>query len=143
MNPSTNPYPVSNSKADELLKQMEELEILEDDIVEKFIKGGGKGGQKINTTSNCVWLKHKPTGIEVKCQADRSRAMNRFLARRELVKKIDNLISGEKSKAKQEQEKIKRQKRKRSKRAKEKVLETKRKTSEKKADRRKIDTKNN
>ena len=80
-----------------------------------------------------MWLKHSPTGIEVKCQETRSQVQNRFFARRELVEKYQALILGEKTKKRQAAEKIKRQKRKRSKRAKEKVLDEKKKQSQKKA----------
>ncbi|MEZ4754269.1 MAG: peptide chain release factor-like protein [Bdellovibrionota bacterium] len=117
---------------------MKLLEIREEEITEKFIKGSGKGGQKINTTSSCVQLKHLPTGIEVKCQQDRSRAMNRFLARRELCDKIEEKILGEKSKAKQQAEKIRRQKRRRSRRAKAKMLDDKKKRGEVKNKRKKV-----
>lgn len=109
----------------QLRKRMEELEIREEDIVEKFIKGSGPGGQKINKSSTCVYLHHTPSGIEIKCQRDRSQAMNRFLARRELCDQLEAAVLGERSKKIQAREKIRRQKRKRSKRAKEKVLQDK------------------
>ena len=70
---------------------MEELGIFEKDIDEKFVRSSGHGGQNVNKTSTCVYLKHVPTGIEVKCMKDRSQSINRFLARRELVKKIEGL----------------------------------------------------
>ncbi|MFW6130982.1 MAG: peptide chain release factor family protein [Candidatus Aminicenantaceae bacterium] len=115
---------------------MKKLGIYEKDIEEKFILGSGKGGQKVNKTSNCVYLKHIPTNIEVKCQKERSQAMNRFIARRILVDRIEAMIEGKKSEEKKRIEKIRRQKRKRSKRAKLKMLEEKRKHSEKKKTRR-------
>ncbi len=133
-------FPVSATKEEELIRWMEELKLYEEDIIEKFIRGSGSGGQKINTSANCVWLKHEPTGIEVKCQAARSRAHNRFTARRSLCKKLDKLISGKKSKAEQAREKIRRQKRKRSKRAKEKILKDKQAQSKKKESRKKVKT---
>ena len=95
----------------------------------------GHGGQKVNKTSTCVYLKHIPTGIEVKCQEERSQALNRYKARRILVGKIESLIKGKESEEQQRIAKIRRQKRKRSKRAKEKMLEEKRKRAEKKKDR--------
>ncbi len=125
-------FPVSPEKEAGLRRKMERLGVREQDIVEKFIQGGGKGGQKINKAANCVYLKHLPTGIEVKCQAERSQALNRFLARRILAEKIEKRILGELAEEKQRVEKIRRQKRKRSKRAKLKMLETKRKRAEKK-----------
>ncbi len=115
---------------------MEKLGINEKDIVENFIRSGGKGGQKVNKTSTCVYLKHIPTGIEVKCQAERYQVINRFIARRLLTNKIERLILKEKSAEEQRIAKIRRQKRKRSKKAKEKVLELKKKVSDKKRARR-------
>ena len=125
-------FPVRPEKQDGLRLKMARLGIREQDIVEKFIHGGGKGGQKINKASSTVYLKHLPTGIEVKCQAERSQSLNRFLARRILAEKIENKIRGEASAEQQRVEKIRRQKRKRSKRAKLKMLEAKRQQSEKK-----------
>ena len=114
------------------MARMKELGILEKDIIEKFVRASGSGGQKVNKTSSAVYLKHLPTGIEVKIQKERSQALNRFLARRILTQKIERLILGRKSQEQQRIEKIKRQKRKRSKRAKEKILEEKRLTAKKK-----------
>ena len=79
---------LSKEKADELAARMERLNIREEDLIEKFILGSGKGGQKINKTSSCVYLKHIPTGIEIKCQRDRSRTLNRYLARKDLCDRI-------------------------------------------------------
>lgn len=131
-------FPVSEAKEQELNEWMERLGIFEGEIDEKFIKGSGKGGQKINKSSSCVWIKHAPSGIEVKCQESRSLAMNRFLARRLLCQKIESLLLQKKSAASQAREKIRRQKRKRSKRAKAKMLADKKHTGEKKAGRKKI-----
>lgn len=119
-------FPVRPEKQKALLIKMTMLGIREQDIVEKFIHGGGKGGQKINKAASAVYLKHLPTGIEVKCQASRSQALNRFLARRILAEKIETRIRGAASAEQQRIEKIRRQKRKRSKRAKLKTLEAKR-----------------
>lgn len=115
---------------------MESLGIHEKDIVEKFVRSSGKGGQRLNKASTCVYLKHLPTQIEVKCQRERFQALNRFLARRILADKVEAMIKGRESEERQRIEKIRRQKRKRSKRAKEKMLEEKRKRSEKKGARR-------
>jgi protein subunit release factor B len=120
-----------------LKQRMESLGIFEKDIIEKFIRSSGKGGQHLNKSSTCVYLKHIPTGIEVKCMQERSQAINRFLARRILTDKIEELIKGRESKKQQEIEKIRRQKRKRSKRAKEKMLREKKLKSIKKFYRRK------
>lgn len=129
-------YGVSQSKAKLLKGKMRQLKIRESDIIERFIRAAGPGGQKINKTSSCVYLKHKPTKIEVKCQKERSQALNRFLARRILIEKIENLILRKKSEKQKQIEKIRRQKRKRSKRAKEKILKSKKIQAEKKKFRR-------
>lgn len=125
-------FTISPEKERTLQEKMMQLGIRDEDIIEKFIRSGGPGGQNVNKTSTCVYLKHIPTGIEVKCQSERSQALNRFLARRRLVEKIEEQILGRESEIQRRIEKIKRQKRKRSRRAKEKVLETKHIQSEKK-----------
>jgi len=121
---------------------MERLGIREEDLIEKFIRSGGKGGQNVNKVSTCVYLKHIPTSTEVKCQRERSQALNRYLARRLLSDKIENQILGKQSAAQQKIEKLRRQKRKRSKRAKEKMLEMKHRQSEKKQNRQKSNVDN-
>lgn len=125
-------FNVRIDKEEALKMKMGSLGIREIDLEEKFIHSSKKGGQKVNKTSSCVYLKHKPTGIEVKCQEERSQALNRFFARRILVNKIELLIMGRKAEAQKEIEKIRRQKRKRSRRAKEKMLKFKKIRSEKK-----------
>jgi protein subunit release factor B len=125
-------FSVSPLKEKQLLEKMELLNIREEDIEESFIRSGGKGGQHVNKTSTCVYLKHIPTGVEVKCQEERSQVLNRYRARALLVTKIDRLIKGKESEEIQRIEKIRRQKRKRSKRAKDKMLADKRVISEKK-----------
>ena len=125
-------FSVSNEKEASLKARMESLGIKESDLEEKFIRASKKGGQKVNKTSSCVYLKHKPTGIEVKCQKERSQALNRFLARRILINKIESLILGKKAAERKRIEKIRRQKRRRSRRAKEKMLRYKKIRSEKK-----------
>ena len=123
---------LSQRKEKTLHDRMERLGINESDIIERFIRSSGAGGQKVNKTSTCVYLKHIPSGIEVKCQKERSQALNRFLARRILADKIEQVQLGEKSEEAKRIAKIKRQKRKRSKRAKEKILRIKKIQSEKK-----------
>lgn len=133
-----NMFGVSPEKELALTERLNALGVRPEDLVEKFIRSGGHGGQNVNKVATCVYLKHIPTGIEVKCQRERSQALNRFHARRLLADKIENLIKGKESAEQQRIEKIRRQKRKRSKRAKEKMLANKRHQSEKKKERRSI-----
>jgi len=112
-------------KIAQLEARMERLNITSEDLLEKFICGSGKGGQKINKTASCVYLKHKPSGIEVKCQRDRSRELNRFLARRELCDRLEEIRDGKKSPRQRAREKIRRQKRRRSRRSKSRPLNKK------------------
>ena len=129
-------FPVSFEKEDQLLKRMAALGIAEADLQEWFIRGGGPGGQKTNKTSSTVCLRHKPTGIEVRCARERSQSLNRFLARRDLCDKLAAKIHGEKSKKEQEREKIRRQKRRRSRRQTAIMVDAKKKHGAKKALRR-------
>jgi protein subunit release factor B len=128
-------FGVSAKKEDALRQKMDRLGIFEKDLVEKFIRSSGHGGQNVNKTSTCVYLKHVPTQMEVKCQKERSQGLNRYHARKILTDKIEEMIRGKESEEQQRIAKIRRQKRKRSKRAKEKMLEEKRKQSQKKASR--------
>ncbi len=98
---------------------MRDLGIEEKDIEEKFIRAQGRGGQKVNKTSSCVYLIHVPTGIEVKCQKARNQAMNRYFARRLLSEKIDEFLHPGRSAKAREVEKARKQKQKRAKRARE------------------------
>ena len=123
-------FSVGRGKEEALKSKMDSLRIREADLKEKFIRSGKSGGQNVNKTSTCVYIKHKPTGLEVKCQKERSQALNRFLARRILVNKIESLILGRQSEEQKRIEKIRRQKRKRSRRAKEKTLRFKKMRSE-------------
>ncbi len=125
-------FPVSPLKEKQLREKMEVLNIREEDIQETFIRSGGRGGQHVNKTSTCVYLKHIPTGIEVKCQEERSQSLNRYRARVILANKIEQMIKGRQSEEIQRIEKLRRQKRKRSKRAKEKMLAEKKIIGEKK-----------
>src|SRR3954470_21435788 len=112
----------SKEKHEQLKERMGKLGVLDADLVERFILGSGSGGQKINKTSSCVYLKHIPSGIEIKCQQDRSRETNRYLARRELCDRLDQKIHKIKSDKQHQAEKVRRQKRRRSRRSKEKML---------------------
>lgn len=114
---------------------MEKVALREEDLEESFVRSGGAGGQNVNKVSTCVVLVHKPSGMTVKCQQERSQAMNRYRARQMLAEKLERQILGEQSETQQRIAKLKRQKRKRSKRAKDKMLEAKRQRSAVKATR--------
>jgi peptide chain release factor len=129
-------FNVNKTKQENLKHKMLSLGIREGDIEEKFILSSGKGGQNVNKVSTAVYIKHRPSGIEVKCQSQRSQALNRFLARKRLADKIEEISRGKQSEHEKKIAKIRRQKRKRSKRAKEKLLEYKKIRSKKKAFRR-------
>ena len=99
---------ISQNKWEQLRTWMETLEIAEEDLIEKFIIGSGSGGQKLHKTASTVYLQHVPTGVEIKCQQDRSREANRYYARKRLCEKIEEMKLGEASKKQQAIEKIRR-----------------------------------
>jgi peptide chain release factor len=131
-------FPVSLEKSDQLAQRMTALGVRETDIEENFVRSGGHGGQNVNKTSTCVMLLHRPTGVSVKCQETRQQGLNRFIARRLLLDKIEALKNGFVAAQRAEIEKIRRQKRKRSRRAKAKMLADKSHHAEKKAARRSV-----
>jgi peptide chain release factor len=130
--------PVSSGKENAVAQRMLELGVSESDLEETFIRSSGPGGQKVNKTSSCVHLLHIPTGLAVKCQRERSQSLNRHLARRLLLDKIERAQKGFVEEERERIEKIRRQKRKRSKRAKEKILTDKHHLAEKKVLRGKV-----
>jgi len=115
-----------------LREMMARLGVREEDIEEKFIRSQGPGGQNVNKVSTCVHLRHLPTGIEVKCQKERSQVQNRYRARQILLEKIECAVLRKSSEEQKRIEKIRRQKRRRSRRAKLKMLESKRRRAVKK-----------
>src|SRR5262247_2794858 len=117
---------VSPGKEKSLLERMQALGVRERDIEEQFVRSSGAGGQNVNKVASCVILHHRPSGISVKCQQERSQGINRFLARRILLDKLEAKVDAAKSAEAQRIEKIRRQKRKRSRRAKLQMLEAKR-----------------
>lgn len=131
-------FRVNLDKEKALLREMARLGVRQEDILEDFVRSRGPGGQNVNKVSTCVYLKHLPTGIEVKCQRERSQVLNRYLARKILLRKIDEQRLKKIADQRSRLEKIKRQNRKRSKQAKLRILEGKRRRSEKKMLRAKI-----
>ncbi len=122
--------PIKKEKHEDLQQKMLSLGIRDEDLIEKFIIGSGRGGQNLQKTANCVYLKHVPTGIEVKCQKSRSQEINRYQARRLLCEKIEAQVYKIQTEKQAEQEKIRRQKRRRTRKQKEKMLEAKRRHAE-------------
>ena len=115
-----------NESEDGLNARMRSLRIREEDLEETFIRGTGAGGQKINKTSSTVVLRHVPTGIEVRCQRERSQSQNRILAREELCERIAARRAAEKLEAQNEKEKERRQNRPRPRSLKKKLVKSKR-----------------
>lgn len=129
-------FPVSPAKQHALAARMAALGVREDELDEQFVRSRGAGGQNVNKVSTCVVLRHVPSGIVVRCQRERSQALNRFLARRELLDRLEARARGVVEAKVAARERIRRQKRRRSRRAKEKTLAGKRLRSATKALRR-------
>lgn len=117
-------FGVSPEKEEALFIKMDELGVKESDLDEKFIRSRGPGGQNVNKVSTCVQIKHIPTGITVKIQKDRSQGINRFLARRSLMDKIQEELTGKPSKNSLKIQKIQKQKKRRKRRTKVKLGST-------------------
>ncbi len=129
-------FPVGPDKEAALARRMADFGVREADLEETFVRSGGHGGQNVNKLSTCVMLVHRPTGLQVKCQTTRQQGLNRFIARRLLLDKIEELRTGRVATERARVEKIRRQKRRRSRRAKERMLADKAHHSDKKAARR-------
>jgi len=117
---------------------MAKLGVSEGDIEETFVRSGGHGGQNVNKTATCVMLLHRPTRLQVKCQATRQQGLNRFIARRMLLDKIESAQSGYVAAKRAVAEKLRRQKRRRSRRAKDRMLADKSRQAAKKESRRAV-----
>ena len=125
-------------KPDALEARMTKLGILETDLDESFVRSGGKGGQNVNKVSSCVVLVHVPSGIAVKCQVERTQALNRLRAREMLADKIEAKRVAEKASAAARATKAQRQKRRRPRKVKEEILRQKRARAETKSQRRSV-----
>lgn len=120
------------------IEKAEKLRILPEDIEEQFVRGSGSGGQKMNKTASTVWLKHLPTGVEVKCQDQREREANRMGAYRMLILKIEEKVLGKRSEIAQKIFKLRKQKKRRSRKAKDKMMDEKSHRGEIKENRQKL-----
>jgi len=111
-------YGVTRKKQDELEARMAALGVREEDVQEKYIRSSGPGGQKVNKTASCVYLKHSQSGLEVKMQQERSQGLNRYYARKRLCELVEQEKMGSKSPAALKAEEIRKQKQRRKRRGK-------------------------
>jgi protein subunit release factor B len=130
---------ISSETVEKIKKRMALASVFEEDLEESFILGSGSGGQKVNKTASTVRLHHAPSQIIIKCGQNRSREVNRWLARQELSEQILEREKSEHSKRIQAREKIRRQKRRRSRKQQSKMLDEKSRHGEKKAARTRVD----
>ncbi|MFP4502005.1 MAG: peptide chain release factor family protein [Candidatus Hydrogenedentota bacterium] len=110
-------FGISEKKAAALAARMEQLGIREGNLRERFITGGGPGGQKINRSATCVQLVHEPTGTEVKMQRARSQGLNRYYARKRLCELLEARTLGQQSPEEKKREKLRKQKKRRKRRS--------------------------
>jgi protein subunit release factor B len=109
-------FAVSDEKNRWLKQKMSELQVREEDLEESFVRSSGNGGQHVNKTSTCVQLRHKPSGICISASRERSQSVNRFLARRELLERLE-AAGGTQTKEMQRIERLRKQKDRRRRRA--------------------------
>lgn len=115
-------FGVTKKKETALAERMAALGIVDEDLEERFIRAGGPGGQKVNRSATCVYLRHFPTGLEVKMQRERSQALNRYLARRRLCELLETQRSGAGSPEALRRAKIRKQKARRVRRGKQRKV---------------------
>lgn len=124
----------------EIQERLDALGVLPGDVAETFVRGGGPGGQKINKTSSTVVLRHAPTGVEVRCQDERSQAANRARAWERFCQKLEERLRAAEAERRAATAKARRVNRKRSARQKAIVVAEKRRRGEVKAGRRAPET---
>ncbi len=129
---------VSEKKQARLRERMARLGLLERDLEETFVLGSGKGGQKINRVANCVWIRHRPSGIVLKGQPTRSLAVNRYMLRMRLCEKYEHRIRGQATERARAIARRRRQKQRRLRRHRERCLADKRYRATKKTLRRRV-----
>ncbi|HWL17113.1 MAG TPA: peptide chain release factor-like protein [Opitutus sp.] len=122
----------------QIYERLERLGISLGDVDERFVRGSGPGGQKINKTSSTVWLRHRPTGVEVRCQAERSQTANREEAWRELCDRLEHRAWAGVLAARQARETERRRTRQKSRGQKARMIDAKRRRSKSKAARRPV-----
>jgi len=110
-------FGVTQAKEAELRARMESCGLREADLEERFVTSGGPGGQKVNRSATCVYLRHLPTGLDVKMQEARSQALNRFFARRRMCELLEERLLGAKSPEALRRERLRKQKDRRRRRA--------------------------
>ena len=110
-------FGVTAKKQEELEARMVAVGLREQDLDEKFVRSSGPGGQRVNKTASCVYLKHRPTGLEVKMQRERQQRLNRYYARKRLCELLEEQTLGAKSPAAVKAEKIRKQKQRRKRRS--------------------------
>ncbi|HVU50765.1 MAG TPA: peptide chain release factor-like protein [Polyangia bacterium] len=130
--------PLSGERARAIAGRLAALGVREEDLDESFIHSGGKGGQNVNKVATCVLLVHRPSGLFVKCQRERTQGANRLVARALLADKLEEQRLGRQSARQQEAERVRRQKRRRSRRAKQRMLADKRAHADKKSARARV-----
>lgn len=122
----------------QIVERLNRLNIRPEDIDERFVRGAGPGGQKINKTSSTVWLRHGPSGTEVRCQAERSQAANREKAWEELCEKLEAQVQAKNAAAQQAREAERRRTRPKTRAQKLRMIETKKIRAKRKSRRGKI-----